>query len=392
MDSRRVKTEISILKFYQLFHILLIFLIVLCHIISVHKYQIILNILLIFFCISLFIYILNFIFLSISTSLLFTKKKSPSLFNLLKKITLIAAFISLIKGIILTSTFWINYYYYFNKYKEYCPFGFSLNKIEKLINNTKQENFSKICSMKKCTFNSSLKDNNDQNVYNYLCNFNPVYDLTYNKDNNIECKFVIKNNYIDTKYYYYLEKCDSYTYYYSCSTKEKRHGKYYVKYNQKCNKNLKKKKYIALGFLFPFIDVLADVTIWLFIYSQYKLIIKYINYVNFAFVVRYSSSSLNSTKDTSIIRPNNNNRDVITLVNINQTRTIFYPPLDSKKDEKNKNRNKNNDKSNNNDNNKIKDINKDIEKKIDIDTYKNNSSFDSNSDIITSKINLDTSI
>ena len=42
---------------------------------------------------------------------------------------------------------------------------------------------------------------------------------------------------------------------------------------------------------------------------------------------RLSPSSLNSTKDSSIIKPDNDNKDIITEININQTEMIIYPPL-----------------------------------------------------------------
>ena len=49
---------------------------------------------------------------------------------------------------------------------------------------------------------------------------------------------------------------------------------------------------------------------------------------------RLSPSSLNSTKDTSIIQKHNNNRDVITQININQTKTIFFFFIDKTNKEK----------------------------------------------------------
>ncbi len=333
---------------------------------------------------------MNFFFLIITTIILFSKKKSPSLINSFKKMVIRIAIISFIKGIVFTTIFWINYYYYNYKFTGDCPFNFSLQKTEKLINKTKIENYGKSCEFKRCIFNSSsitnTETNDDLNTninynYNYLCNFIPTYDVKYNKNNNIKCEYVTKKNFIDTKFYYYLDKCDKYSNYYSCNSKEKRHDKFFVKYNHNCNKSLKKNRYIALGYLFPFIDVISDLTIWLFIYYQYKVIIKYITYVNIAALTRYSSASLNSTKESSVIKPNNNNRDLITQINIhNQTETIFYPPLD---DNRNKNKNINNI--------NIDNIISNNETTINIEDNKNNSSFDSKVDIISSRMSLDNS-
>ena len=91
--------------------------------------------------------------------------------------------------------------------------------------------------------------------------------------------------------------------------------------------NNSKKKFIILGVLFPLIDIIADLTLWLFIFFQYKRILKFINFETMTSGRRLSPSSLNSTKDSSIIKPDNDNKDIITEININQTEMIIYPPL-----------------------------------------------------------------
>ena len=363
METRRVKIEIGILKFYQSFHILLIFLIILCHIISVNKYLMIYKSFIIIFIISMCIYLLNFIFLSISTVLMFTKKKSPTLFNIFKNITFKIMIFSLIKGIILTILFWLNYYY-FPKFIQDCPFNFSSDSLIKLINKNQNQNqeYSKECSMKRCIF-QNISDEDTINKFIYLCNFDAEYSI-YNKNDSIKCKYATSNDYLDKKIFFYLDKCNRYNFYYECSTKEKKHDKYFVKYNQKCPSQFKKKRYVALGILFPFIDVIADITIWLFIYYQYILIIKYLNFDYLAFLTRFTPSSLNSTKDSSIINHDNNNRDIITQININQNALIIYPPLNN----------------NNSRNNKIKNKENKIDSKIDKD---NNSLFESKCDLIS---------
>lgn len=369
MESRIVNSEISILKFYQIFQIILIFLIMLCHIISVNKYFLIFKSLIIIFYISLFVYLLNFCFLVVSTLFIFSKKSSPTLLNLFKKIALLFVFFSFIKGVILTLIFWINFFN-FPKFVENCPFNFSYNDINKLIKKSKkEEEYSNNCNLNRCIFHK-YSDNNYLNNYRYICNFNAEYETS---KNDIECHFVYLRDYQETKFYSYLEKCYEYNNYYECLTKEKKHDKYFVKYNQKCPRNIQKNRYIALGFLFPFIDIIADVTIWLFIYYQYKRIIKYINFQSFISIIRFSPSSLNSTKDSSIIRQDNNNRDIITQINVNQTEMIIYPPLKT------------------NDKNKIKNLKMDKRgKDINVDINNNSSSFDSRCDFINNKITINT--
>lgn len=287
------------------------------------------------------LYFINSIFLSFSTIILFTKKVKPTLINLFKKIAFISLILSIIKGIALTLIFWINYYNYQNFLTD-CPFNFSINDMDKLLKNTKNENYPKACDLKRCIFYSQSNENNLNN-YNYICNFDSEYennDYIYNKnnkdnDNNneLDCHLMNFQDFTETELYSYLEKCDEYNNYYFCSSNIKKHDKYFIKYNQKCPTKIQKKKFIILGILFPLIDIIADLTIWLFIYFQYKRILKCINFETMASERRLSPSSLNSTKDSSIIKPENDNKDIITQININQTEIIIYPPLNLDKNE-----------------------------------------------------------
>ena len=326
MDSRLVKSEISILKFYQIFHFILIILIVICHFISVNKYFLIFKSLIIIFYLSMSIYFLNAIFLFISTIFMFTKKSKPTLFNLFKKISFKLVILSVVKGFTLSIVFWINYYYYLNFIPE-CPFNFSIKDIDKLMKNTNDENYSKNCNLKRCIFYSQSNENN-LSKYNYICNFDSEYE---NKDqinnNELDCHYMNYLDYSESKFYSYLEKCYEYDNYYLCSSNIKKHDKFFIKYNQKCPKKIRKQRTIILGILFAFIDIIADLVIWLFIYFQYKRIIRFINFETLLSVRRLSPSSLNSTKDSSIIKPDNDNKDIINQININQPEILIYPPI-----------------------------------------------------------------
>lgn len=319
------------------------------------------------------IYVLNSIFLVISTAFLFTKKKTPTLFNLFKKITFFILILSAVKGMVLSGIFWINYYY-FPKFIEDCPFNFSLNKAIKLI--SKNNNYKKNCGLKRCIFHNISNNGNKFDKYNYLCNYN--VENSKNKVRDINCKYIVGIDYSETSLYSYLNKCKKYSNYFMCSVNAKKHDNYFVKYDQKCPKDLNKKKYIALGVLFPFVDFIADTIIWLFIYSQYKCILK-LNNFEFAAFLRFSPSSLNSTKDSSIIKPNNNNRNIFREININQTEMIIYPPLNNTKPS-----------NNNNDNNKeIRE-----KRKINLKSGKNNnySLSDSKNELTDDGINISTTM
>ena len=332
MDSRAVRSEIALLKFYQIFHLVLLILIIICHFISANKYIFIFKSLLIIFYLAMSIYFISSIFLFFSTIIIFKKKTIPSLFNLFKKISFILIILSIIKGFALTLIFWINYYNYQNFLKD-CPFSFSIYDIEKLMKNTKNEKYSKTCDLKRCIFYSKSNENNLVQ-YNYICNFNSEYennDYNYNKNGNneLDCHFMNFRDFSGTELYQYLEKCDEFDNYYFCSSNIKKNDKYFIKYNQKCPTTIQKNKFIILGTLFPLIDIIADLIIWLFIYFQYKRILKCINFETMATSRRLSPSSLNSTKDSSIIKPDNDNKDIITQINFNQTEIIIYPPLNS---------------------------------------------------------------
>ena len=276
------------------------------------------------------IYFINVIFLSFATIIIFTKKTKPTLINLLKKIVFLLLLISIIKGIALTLIFWINYYNYQNFLSD-CPFNFSIKDIDKLMKNTKIENYSYICDLKRCIFYSQSNEN-ELNKYNYICNFDSEYennDYNYIKDNNseLDCHLINFRDFSEEKLYSYLEKCYDYENYYFCSSNIKKHDKYFIKYNQKCPTTIQNKKFIILGTLFSLIDIIADLTIWLFIYFQYKRILKCINFETMASERRLSPSSLNSTKDSSIIDPYNDNKDIMEQINIRQPDIIIYPPF-----------------------------------------------------------------
>ena len=205
MDSGLVRSEISIIKFYQIFHFILIILIIICHFISVNKYFLVFRSLIIIFYLSMLVYFLNAIFLFISTILMFTKKSKPTLFNLFKNTALKLLILSIIKGFTFTIIFWINYYYYINFLPD-CPFNFSIKDIDKLMKNINNENLYKNCNLKRCIFYSQTNEK-DLNKYNYICNFDYEYEYQDKFNNNeLDCHYINFRDYSETKLYSYLEK------------------------------------------------------------------------------------------------------------------------------------------------------------------------------------------
>ena len=134
-----------------------------------------------------------------------------------------------------------------------------------------------------------------------------------------------------------------------------------------------------MGVLFPVVDIGADLVVILFTFCQYNIIIKLINLRNIL-GERYTPSSLNSTKDNSIIINNNINNNILPELNIMTTEIYISQTLLEN------NTNINNNISNNN---VIKNINKNNEeiKKPDIDSN-NKSLSESNHVLINSKNEL----
>ena len=130
-----------------------------------------------------------------------------------------------------------------------------------------------------------------------------------------------------------------------------------------------------MGVLFPVVDIGADLVVILFTFCQYNIIIKLINLRNIL-GERYTPSSLNSTKDNSIIINNNINNNILPELNIMTTEIYISQTLLENN-------------TNISNNNVIKNINKNNEeiKMPDIDSN-NKSLSESNHVLINSKNEL----
>ena len=344
METIRLKTEIYVVKCYQTFHLILIILIVFCHFIAHTKYLFLSNSLLLGFGIGIALYIIIFLYILISNIIICSKKYTPTIINAININIKYIGIICLIKGLILTSVYWLNY----NKYAffmENCPFNFSLEKMNKLISNTDNNNIKRKCLLKRCFFIKEYQIENENSEeliskYSYLCNFNLYNSYLNYIANNEECNYIY-NNELNFKESPYSKKCEEYVNYYICPSNKKRHGKYNIKNDFKCPTKYRKHRIIILGVLFPLIDIAADLILILFIHWQYNIIIKLINLeIILGSIYRYSPSSLNSTKENSIIINNRNNENI--LPRLNQTEIYISQNLLNNNDkEKNNIKNEN---------------------------------------------------
>ena len=379
METGRLKSEFNILKCYLIFHLILIILIITCHIITHTAYLFINKTLLIGYYVGISLYIIIFINSLVSNIIIFRKKYTPTMINKFKNIMKNIAVLCIIKGIILSAMYWFNFINY-DSFIRNCPFSFSSEKMTNLIEKSKSNKIKDICQLKRCFFNNEYL-NNAIKKYDYICNYNAYNSYLHNQKKDLTCKYIIPNEFANNynpKKLSYFPKCYKYDNFFLCSTREKRHdNKFKLEEDLKCPNNYKKIRIIILGVLFPVVDIGADLVVILFTFCQYNIIIKLINLRNIL-GERYTPSSLNSTKDNSIIINNNINNNILPELNIMTTEIYISQTLL----ENNTNININNNISNNN----IIKNNEEI-KKSDIDSN-NKSLSESNHVLINSKNEL----
>ena len=213
------------------------------------------------------------------------KKNLTKLFKILSLIIII---ISIILGIIITVSFWINLKSTTDFYKE-CPYN--LNDISLIL---KEENSSKRCNKRRCILISKI---NYEGYYNYICNYNSAKDFevepgvqypyqeedgttSYLKDyikceqkTSIEELFNDKINInSNNDIYKYTQKCWNNNEFYLCERYEL-HDKFDVSKNYKCPKeNYNVILYICGIFLIA-LDIILSFIPWSFDYKSYSRII-----------------------------------------------------------------------------------------------------------------------
>jgi len=165
METGRLKAEFKILKCYQIFHLILIILILACHIITHTQYIFINKTLFIGYYVGISLYIIIFIYTLVSNIIIMRKKYTPTIINKLKNIMKNIAVLCIIKGIILTCMYWFNYINY-DSFIRNCPFSFSSLKMTNLINKSKSSKIKDICQLKRCFFNNEYLEVNKAIPYN----------------------------------------------------------------------------------------------------------------------------------------------------------------------------------------------------------------------------------
>ena len=342
MENIVVKKRIKSILVHHIFLTVLLILILFAHTLFVSKFSIVIRSLAIVFYICMAIYISEIIFLIRLIYYILSKKICPTLLKIIKNRLLIILSLSILSGISLTYVHWMNYLK-LPKYIEECPYNFNLKDIKKLFNNftAKNPDDYKKCYYRRCFLEDKISKNkisnnktNDDHVYNYICNY--VHDFySESKNNFITCRYINTITYYENYeeiFYNYLEYCDTYTTFYECEHKYKVEENLYISYKDKCPKKYNKKNYEVIGGLFMLIDVIGVSSIWFVTFLEYNKLLKILNItINAETGNRISPSSLNSTKESSIIIQNgiNNNRLTNYQANDLQTETIFYPDLNN---------------------------------------------------------------
>ena len=336
MDNILVKKKIQTILYHHIFLMMLLILISFCHILFISKFKIILFPLAILFYLCASIYILKIIFLLQPIYYILSKRIYPTIVKKIKNRVLFILSISILNGLCLAYAHWTNYLK-LPKYIEECPYNFNLYDIKKLFNDFSEINsdYNEKCKYRRCFLDSNVSQNNkknkEANTYNYICNYNHDYSDEL-KNSHVACNYI--NSFIpyenyDEVFYEYLKYCNDYTSFYICEHKYKIKTNLYLSYKDKCSKNYNKKNYEIIGTLFTIIDIIGVSSIWFTTFLEYSKILKLLNItINLETGNRISPSSLNSTKDISVIIQNGITNDINInnyQTNIQQTETLFYP-------------------------------------------------------------------
>ena len=340
MENSRVKKKIKNILIHHILFLAVLILISFCHILFTSKFNIALRSFAYLFKICMAGYILEILFLLYLIYFILSKHISRTILRKNKWKLFFIFSISILNGIYLTSVHWA-IYFKLPKYIEECPYNFNLSHINKLFNGFSQKihDKSKKCKFRRCFLVDDIaqieKKHNKVDIYNYICNYANDFNAEL-KSNFVSCKLINSlapyEKYSEI-FYGYLKYCDGYTPFYACEHKYKIENKFYLSYNDKCSTNYNKKNYEIIGALFSIIDAIGVPLIWFIAFLKYHKIIKLLNSIfNSHLRDRFSPSSLNSTKDNSVVIRNeiNNNININNQIINQQVEFLFYPNLNIK--------------------------------------------------------------
>ena len=182
---------------------------------------------------------IHFILPIIALIFIFLKKIIKQNVNIFRKFALILCIISLIFGFYFCGVIMINAIESPEFCKE-CPFNLPIKDINKII---KSDNLNKKCNERRCAMNNKNLDINEKNendYYEYLCNYNPTSEFDEIKETNdginknlndtsnsnkdtIICIQVNKNDVVVSSFennyvFNFYDKCNTFTDFYICES------------------------------------------------------------------------------------------------------------------------------------------------------------------------------
>jgi hypothetical protein len=255
----------------------------------------------------------------------------------------------------------------------YCPFNFELNDIKKIFDfflndisiyyEDQKKQLNEECNNRRCI---SYINQNEEEKYLYICNFNSIENIDDNDDNLISCQKFYSNNSLESKTMtQYINLCESVVDFYLCELFEEPH-KYSLSSNYICP--TKEKKNITFEIVVSVSNIIFPIVVYILQYYLYKNIIKIIVTNNVRRAL--NSNNENKTNDTSKKSVEKKESDKSKSFKKEPTDLII---IDNDKNEEqiiqiynknNKNKNATNHNINLFKNNKIKNEKKNIKKKI----------------------------
>lgn len=184
MDALTEQEEIRPLIFNYAFHFVLFILIFVLHVVIYVKIYWISSTFLNLYLFGTYFGILYFLYPLIPILLIFLKKFKKKIIIYFKKFSLYILIFSILLGLLNSAVILINTINSKTFCRE-CPFNLSIEHLENDFKeyfgkNPDNDEIKDLCKSRRCILNS-VEPNNEY-PYNYLCNYEPIYDFTENDD------------------------------------------------------------------------------------------------------------------------------------------------------------------------------------------------------------------
>ena len=344
-----IQKAINRLKSLYIIHIIVIASILIFNFVLISQIYWLKKILQKLYLLSSIISIIFFIVPIISLIFICTKKLKKRNFNIFKILTLIFCVVSITLGFFFSGILMMNAIESPEFCKE-CPFNLPIQEISNLIQSNKLNNK---CKERRCVINTKnyeILEKNENDFYEYLCNYNPTseFEEIEETSDNIKCNKIDKNNLIisdlENNYVFnFYDVCNPYVEFYSCE-RSKAPNKFKLEENFVCPGT----SYMTILITFCMLNIILNLVIN---FMPFKLEYnKYFEMTNPPRIVMPKSNSFNSTINSSQLPKDNN---IETEDKFERAPTEILIIVNNKNKDNVNNINKNNKKEENNDENNI---------------------------------------